>query len=163
MPGANLNSPAVLTLDETLPVASEPASTPIMLVEASVTVFSPTPGGGINITTALLKQNRPLVINFLKGYIEGIHYMIGNKAQSVRIMQKYFQNSDSTTMGYLYDETIQRLARDLRASPESIAFHYEMAALDDPRAKQASEKTFWDSSVIDEIRRSGFIDQLYKR
>jgi hypothetical protein len=37
-----------------------------------------------------------------------------------------------------------------------------MAALDDPRAKQATEKNFWDSSLIEEIRRSGFIEQLYK-
>jgi ABC-type nitrate/sulfonate/bicarbonate transport system substrate-binding protein len=123
----------------------------------------PTPGGGINTTAALLKQNRPLVINFLKGYIEGIHYMIGNKTESVRVMQKYFQNSDLAAMSYLYDETTRRLERELRASPESIAFHYEMAALDDPRAKQATEKTFWDGSLIEEIRRSGFIDQLYKR
>jgi len=123
----------------------------------------PTPGGGINITVALLKQNRPLVINFLKGYIEGIHYMIGNKTESVRVMQKYFQNSDLAAMGYLYDETTRRLEKELRASPESIAFHYEMAALDDPRARQATEKTFWDNSLIEEIRRSGFIDQLYKK
>jgi hypothetical protein len=54
------------------------------------------------------------------------------------------------------------LEKELRASPESIAFHYEMAALDDPRAKQATEKTFWDSSLVEEIRRSGFIEQLYK-
>lgn len=123
----------------------------------------PTPGGGVNTTAALLKQNRALVINFLKGYIEGIHYMIGNKTESVRVMQKYFQNADLAAMGYLYDETTRRLEKELRASPESIAFHYEMAALDDPRAKQASEKTFWDSSLIEEIRRSGFVDQLYKK
>src|SRR5919106_880560 len=30
-----------------------------------------TPGGGINPTVALLKQNRAMVISFLKGYIEG--------------------------------------------------------------------------------------------
>ena len=123
----------------------------------------PTPGGGVNTTAALLKQNRPLVINFLKGYIEGIHYMIGNKTESVRVMQKYFQSADLAAMGYLYDETTRRLEKELRASPESIAFHYEMAALDDPRAKQANEKTFWDSSLIEEIRRSGFVDQLYKK
>jgi ABC-type nitrate/sulfonate/bicarbonate transport system substrate-binding protein len=35
-----------------------------------------TPGGGINTTATLLKQNRKLVINFLKGYMEGIHFMI---------------------------------------------------------------------------------------
>jgi NitT/TauT family transport system substrate-binding protein len=123
----------------------------------------PTPGGGINTTAAMLKQNRVLVMNFLKGYIEGIHYMVGHKSDSVRVMQKYFQNSDLTAMSYLYDETVRRLEKELRANPESIAFHYEMAALDDPRAKHATEKTFWDNSLIEEIRRSGFIDQLYKK
>jgi hypothetical protein len=50
----------------------------------------------------------------------------------------------------------------LRAAPESIAFHYEMAALDDPPAAKFTEKEFWDPSLVEEIRRSGFIDQLYK-
>ena len=123
----------------------------------------PTPGGGINTTAALLKQNRPLVVNFLKGYIEGIHYMNRNKDDSLKILQRYFQNSDMTAMSYLYDETTRRLEKELRASPESIRFHLDMAALDDPRAAKFSEKDFWDSSVIEEIRRSGFIDQLYKK
>ena len=123
----------------------------------------PTPGGGINTTVALLKQNRPLVINFLKGYIEGIHYMNRNKDDSLKIFQRYFQNSDMTAMGYLYDETTRRLEKELRASPESIRFHLDMAALDDPRAAKFSEKDFWDASVVEEIRRSGFIDQLYKK
>lgn len=122
----------------------------------------PTPGGGINTTAALLKQNRPLVVNFLKGYIEGIHYMNRNKDESLKILQRYFQNSDAAAMSYLYDETTRRLEKDLRAHPESIRFHLEMAALDDPRAAKFSEKDFWDSSVVEEIRRSGFIDQLYK-
>ena len=123
----------------------------------------PTPGGGINTTAALPKQNRPLVVNFLKGYIEGIHYMNRNKDNSLKILQRYFQNSDMTAMGYLYDETTRRLEKDLRANPESIRFHLDMAALDDPRAAKFSEKDFWDSSVVEEIRRSGFIDQLYKK
>jgi len=123
----------------------------------------PTPGGGINTTAALLKQNRPLVVNFLKGYIEGIHYMNRNKDESLKVLQRYFQNSDITAMGYLYDETTRRIEKDLRANPESIRFHLDMAALDDPRAAKFSEKDFWDASVVEEIRRSGFIDQLYKK
>ena len=47
--------------------------------------------------------------------------------------------------------------------PESIRFHLDMAALDDPRAAKFSEKDFWDASVVEEIRRSGFIDQMYKK
>jgi NitT/TauT family transport system substrate-binding protein len=123
----------------------------------------PTPGGGINVTTAYLKQNRNLVVSFLKGYMEGIHYMLRRKDESLKVLYKYFQNPDMAAMGYLYDETARRLAKDLHANPESIRFHLDMAALDDPRAKQLSEKDFWDSSVVDEIRRSGFVDQLYKQ
>ena len=122
-----------------------------------------TPGGGINTTEALLKQNRAMIINFLKGYMEGIHYMAQHKDPSLKILQRYFQNSDLTAMGYLYDETTRRLEKDLRASQESIRFHLELAALDDPRAAKLGEKDFWDPSVVEEIRRSGFVEQLYKK
>jgi len=123
----------------------------------------PTPGGGINTTAALLKQNRRLVINFVKGYLDGIHYMLTHKTESLEVLQKYFKNTDRVAMGYLYDETTRRLEKDLRAASESIRFHFDMAALDDPRAKQFGDKEFWDPSVVEEIRRSGFIDQLYKK
>jgi ABC-type nitrate/sulfonate/bicarbonate transport system substrate-binding protein len=123
----------------------------------------PTPGGGINTTAPLLKQNRPLVINFLKGYIEGIHYMNTHKTESLHVLQRYFQNSDIAAMSYLYDETTRRLEKDLRANPESIRFHFDMAALDEPRAAKFGDKEFWDPSLVDEIRKSGFIDHLYKK
>jgi NitT/TauT family transport system substrate-binding protein len=122
----------------------------------------PTPAGGINAMSALLKQNRKLALDFLKGYMEGIHYMLSHKEDSLRVLRKYFQNSDVVAMSYLYDETASRVEKDLRATPESIRFHLEMAALDDPRAKRLSEKDFWDSSLVEEIRRSGFVEQLYK-
>ena len=123
----------------------------------------PTPGGGISTTAATLKQNRKMVLDFLKGYIEGIHYMVHQKNESLKVLQRYFQNSDLTTISYLYDETARRLARDLRPDPESIRFHFDMAALDDPRAKQFTDKDFWDPSPLEEIRKSGFVEQLYKR
>src|SRR5688572_2580461 len=100
----------------------------------------PTPGGGINTTTAYARQNRNLVINFLKGYMQGVHYMLGHKEESLKILYRYFQNSDAAAMGYLYDETTRRLEKDLRPNSDSIRFHLDMAALDDPRAKQFSDK-----------------------
>ena len=117
------------------------------------------------------KQRRPrycetepnLVLNFLKGYMDGIHYMLRRKDESLKVLYKYFQNSDTAAMSYLYDETTRRLEKDLRPNAESISFHYEMAALDDPRAAKFSAKEFWEPSLVEEIRRSGFIDQLYKQ
>src|SRR5262245_8702008 len=60
----------------------------------------PTPGGGISTTAAYLKQNRKLVLDFLKGYIEGIHYMVNQKPESLKVLQRYFQNTDTAAMGY---------------------------------------------------------------
>ena len=38
---------------------------------------------------------------------------------------------------------------------------FGLAALDLPQAKRLSEKDNWDLSLIDEIQKSGFLDQLY--
>jgi len=123
----------------------------------------PTPGGGINVTAAYVKQNRNLVINFLKGYMDGIQYMLRHKEESLKVLHKYFQNSDMAAMGYLYDETTRRIEKELKANSESIRFHLDMAALDDPRAAKFAEKDFWDASLVEEIRRSGFVEQLYRK
>ena len=54
-----------------------------------------------------------------------------------------------------YDETTRRLKKDLRANSDSIRFHLDMAALDDPR-----DKEFWDSSIVDQNRKPGLSTSL---
>jgi hypothetical protein len=39
----------------------------------------------------------------------------------------------------------------------------DLAALDFPQAKKLSEKDNWDLSLIEEIVKSGFVEQLYKK
>ena len=38
----------------------------------------------------------------------------------------------------------------------------DLAALDFPQARRLTEKDNWDLSLIDEIQKSGFLDQLYR-
>ena len=122
----------------------------------------PTPAGGINTTVRFSTQNRGLLMRFLKGYIQGIHYMGRNKDESLKIFSRYLRNADTEAMGYLYDEIIGRVQKNLRPDPESIRFHLDMAALEDPEAKQLSETSNWDLSLLEEIQQSGFIAELYK-
>ena len=123
----------------------------------------PTIGGGINVTSAFLRQNRRTLINFLTGYIEGIHHLITHKDESLKIFSKYFQNPDLTTMAYLYDDVISRVERSLQPNSESVRFLIDIVAQDSPKAKQLSERDHWDLSLIEEIRRSGLIEQLYRK
>jgi ABC-type nitrate/sulfonate/bicarbonate transport system substrate-binding protein len=129
------------------------------LLKADVAIL----GGGLNTTAGLVRQNRKTLINFLKGYMEGIHTMITHKQESVRLFSKYFKNSDVAAMSYLYEEIAARVEKGLRPNAESVRFIYDLVAADDPRAKQLGDKDHWDFSLLNELSQAGFPEQLYKR
>jgi ABC-type nitrate/sulfonate/bicarbonate transport system substrate-binding protein len=120
-------------------------------------------GGGLNTTTAYLQKNRPLLLRFLKGYMEGIHYLKTHKEESLKIFSKYVRNPDLGIMANLYEEISTRVEPSLRPQPEAVRALLDLAALDYPQAQRLTEKDNWDLSLIDEIQRSGFLDQLYKK
>jgi NitT/TauT family transport system substrate-binding protein len=123
----------------------------------------PSIAGGINMTAAFVQKNRLLVLNLLRGYIEGIHYLKENKEDSLKVFAKYLRNSDAKKLSYLYDEIAGRVERELWPQPESVRFLLDLVAQDYPQAQRLSEKDHWDLSLIDEIRQSGFIDRVYEK
>jgi NitT/TauT family transport system substrate-binding protein len=120
-------------------------------------------GGGINTTPAFVQKSRPLALRFLRGYMEGVQYMNSHKDESLRIFSKYVRNPDLAIMAYLYEEIAARVEPGLRPQAEAVRALLDLAALDLPQAKRLREKDNWDLSLIDEIRKSGFLDQLYKK
>ena len=123
----------------------------------------PNVGAGINTTVAFLRKNRPVAVRFLKGYMEGIQYLKSHKDESLKIFSRYVRNSDLTIMANLYEEIATRVEPSLRPQAEAIRALLDLAALDYPRAQKLTEKDNWDLSLIDEIQRSGFLDQFYKK
>ena len=113
----------------------------------------PTLGGGINTTASSVQQNRKALLAFLRAYMEGIRYMIGHKPESLKVFFRYFRNPDSEALAYLYDDTVPRIARDLRPHPESVRSILDQIAIDDPRAKQLTEKDHWNLTLLDEIQK----------
>ena len=123
----------------------------------------PNVGAGINATAAYLQKNRPMSVRFLKGYMEGIQYLKSHKDESLKIFSRYVRNSDLTIMANLYEEISTRVEPGLRPQPEAVRALLDLAALDYPQAEKLTEKDNWDLTLIDEIQRSGFLDQLYKK
>ncbi|HEV8724695.1 MAG TPA: ABC transporter substrate-binding protein [Candidatus Binatia bacterium] len=122
----------------------------------------PTLAGGLNTSQLILEKNRDTFIRFLKGYLEGIQFMVKNKHESLKIFAKYLQNSDPAVNGYLYDDITSRIERDLRPTIEAIRYMLDLIVLDLPQAQRVSDKDFWDLSLLDEIKKSGFVDQVQK-
>ena len=119
-------------------------------------------GGGISTMKTTLQNKRALLVRFLKGYIEGIHYLIVHKSESLKIFTKYTRNPDLEIMANLYEEITTRVARDLQPKKVAVRSLLDLVALDYPQAKQMSESDHWDTTLIDEIQKSGYIDQLYR-
>jgi ABC-type nitrate/sulfonate/bicarbonate transport system substrate-binding protein len=120
-------------------------------------------GGGLNTTPAFIQKSRPQALRFLRGYMEGVQYMKSHKDESLKIFSKYVRNPDLGIMAYLYEEIVTRVETGLRPQPEAVRALLDLAALDLPQAKRLTEKDNWDLSLIDEIQKSGFLDQLYKQ
>ena len=120
-------------------------------------------GGGLNTTPAFIQKSRPQALRFLRGYMEGIQYMKSHKDESLKIFSKYVRNPDLGIMASLYEEIVTRVEAGLRPQPEAVRALLDLAALDLPQAKRLTEKDNWDLSLIDEIQKSGFLDQLPKQ
>ncbi|MGE5218089.1 MAG: ABC transporter substrate-binding protein [Chloroflexota bacterium] len=120
-------------------------------------------GGGLNVTTAVLQKKRPQLLRFLRGYMEAIHYLKTHKDESLKIFSKYVRNPDLEIMAHLYNEISTRAEPSLRPRDDAVRALLELAALDFPQARRLSEKDNWDLSLIDEIEKSGFLNQLYGR
>jgi NitT/TauT family transport system substrate-binding protein len=120
-------------------------------------------GGGLNTTPGFIQRSRPQALRFLRGYMEGIQYMKDHKEESLKIFSRYVRNPDLGIMAYLYEEISARVEPGLRPQPEAVRALLDLAALDLPQAKRLAEKDNWDLSLIDEIQKSGFLEQLRKQ
>lgn len=108
------------------------------------------------ITRSYLQQNRPALIGFLKGQIEGMHYARTNREGSLRILRKHLQITDLEAVQETYEFFAKRLPRSPRTELEGI--RNVLASLD---AAQRNPLEFVEMSLIEEIEKEGFVQKLY--
>jgi NitT/TauT family transport system substrate-binding protein len=108
------------------------------------------------VTRAYLQQNRAAIKGFIKGQIEGMHYVKTNKAGSIKILKKHLQVNDPEAVEGTYDFFAKRLLRSPRTQVEGI--RNILVSID---AGQRNPAEFIDMSIIDEIEKEGFVQKLY--
>jgi NitT/TauT family transport system substrate-binding protein len=108
------------------------------------------------VTRSYLQQNRAAVKGFIKGQIEGMHYVKTNKEGSLKILKKHLQVTDPEAVEGTYEFFAKRLPRVPRTEIEGIK--NILTSMD---AAQKEPGEFLDMSLIDEIEKEGFIKKLY--
>jgi ABC-type nitrate/sulfonate/bicarbonate transport system substrate-binding protein len=108
------------------------------------------------VTRAYLQQNRAAIKGFLKGQIEGMHYVKTNRQGSLKILRKHLQVTDAEAVEGTYEFFAKRLSRSPRTEMEGIK--NILTSID---AAQRNPAEFIDMSIIDEIEKEGFVQKLY--
>lgn len=122
----------------------------------------PYQGTGLVATQRLLARNRDLARRFLKSFVEAIHMVRTNPGLSKRAFAKYRQTKD----GKQTEDAYQTLAEIVRPKPypslEGFKTIIKDASERIPAARTANPKDFIDTSLLEELDRSGYIDALYR-
>jgi ABC-type nitrate/sulfonate/bicarbonate transport system substrate-binding protein len=113
----------------------------------------------LGITERKIKNDRGAVIRFMQAYIEAIHYVKTNRAGAVRIYQKYMRGLSDEDLGLWCDE----LRTNLKPLPypDENGLRAELDLISTTRAQPDSY--FVNTSILDEVKKSGFVEKLYKQ
>jgi NitT/TauT family transport system substrate-binding protein len=120
-------------------------------------------GSGIAATAAFVRERRPVVEAFFKGFLEGVAYAKQNKEESIRLIKDFLRLNDQDEAEDSYQVIIQevqpRKPYPLKEGVETVLRNIESTV---PKAKTAKAEDLVDDSVLRKLDQSGFIDALYR-
>ena len=118
---------------------------------------------GIATTRGLIKSQPELIRNFMKAYVEGIHYYKTHPKESLAVLAKYLRTNDAEALKEIYEDIGLALVPE-KPYPtlKGIGVMLDELGGKEPKAQTARPEQFVDLTFVKELDSSGFIDHLYK-
>ncbi len=118
---------------------------------------------GIATTKSLIKSKPELVRDFMRAYVEGIHYAKTHRKETLDILAKYLRTDDKEILDDTYESTLLALVPE-KPYPtlKGIQIMLREIGVKDATARSARPEQFVDLTFIKELDGSGFVDRLYK-
>ena len=112
----------------------------------------------IATTERKLKSDRGSVVRFMQAYLEAIHFFQTNKSGTSRILQKYMRGVSEEHITFWCDELRGSIKQIPYADEEALRAELEMMNVPGLQIPAG----YVNNSILDEIKKSGFIEKLYK-
>lgn len=114
-------------------------------------------------TRSLLKSKPELARNFMRAYVEGIHYAKTHRREALEVLAKYLRTEDKEVLEDTYESIVQTLVPE-KPYPtlKGVQIILRELGAKDPAARSAKPEQFVDMSIVKELEESGFIGRLYK-
>lgn len=119
------------------------------------------PVNGVIASKKFIAGNRDTVRGFLRAWVEGIKLFKTDKELSLKVLAKYLKIDDRSVLdkGHeIYRPVYKRIpSGDRRA----VKFALDQMAREMPELTKVNADDFIDNSILAELEKSGFIDQIY--
>ena len=111
-------------------------------------------------TRAYLAQNRDHASRFLRALVRGMHRYGSDKEYSKKVLSKYYRTNDEQILEASWKDVAPNLSRVPKPTAKAIQFIIDGQFKD--KNPPPKPEAFVDTSVIDQLERSGFIDSVYR-
>lgn len=113
----------------------------------------------LTTTDRKIKADRTAVVRFMQAYLETIHFFQTNKAGTARILQKYMRGVSEEHITLWCDDLRANLKQVPYADEDALRTELEMMNIPGGQIPPG----YINNSILDEIKKSGFIDKLYSK
>jgi NitT/TauT family transport system substrate-binding protein len=120
-------------------------------------------GNGFATSRAYVQSNRDTVKSALKGFVEAIYFIYANKKEAQKVFSKYMRTNDSTVLEDSYQGYIKMIPKKPYPTLKGIQFMLDMLAEKMPQAKNAKPEQFVDLSLLQELEKEGFFNEMANR
>ena len=121
---------------------------------------------GISARRPFGAKNRDVVVRLMKATMEGIKLMSTQENLAKKILSKYTRQTDPESLDRAYRFGLETLNKDPTIPREAIVSMVRLMAdlglVDRSAATNTPPESFYDNSFVDEMKRTGFLRDLWK-
>ena len=111
-------------------------------------------------TRSYLAQQREMAMRFIRAFVRGMHRYKTDKEFSKRVLAKYGKITDNELLEGTWQENALQLVKVPRPSLKAIQIFIDTNYRD--KVPPPKPENFVDTSLVDQLERSGFIESVYK-
>ncbi len=116
--------------------------------------------GTVITTRSYIAQQRDTALRFLRAFTRGMHRYRTDKEYSKRVLGKYGKINDDEVLEGAWQDYAPTLQKGPRPSLRAIQFLIENQF--QGKKPMPKPEQFVDTSLVDQLEKSGFVDSLYK-
>jgi NitT/TauT family transport system substrate-binding protein len=116
----------------------------------------------IATTERFLRTHRETVLRFTRAYVDAIHRFLNDREFSLKVIGKYTKIQSRAALESTYDDYAPYVKKIPIPAAASIKTVLEQLSATDPKARTARAQDFIDSSIIGELEREGFFNQIWR-